>query len=140
MVDPQTLQPGSPLPGFAVGDIDRDRIVSVMEIMGDTNPIHENVELARSLGFRGLVNQGPANMAYVVNMLVAWTADPGSVRRLQFRFHDNVVPGDRLTARGTVTGVQIGDGESEIECDFRLENEDGAARVSGNARLLVAHV
>lgn len=139
MIDGQAVQPGDALPSFVVGDIDRDRIVAIMKIMRDTNPIHENVELARRLGFRGLVNQGPANMSYVVNMLVAWAGDPAAIRSLDFRFHDNVVPGDRLTARAEVAGVRHEDGATEVDCRFRLDAEDGRVRLSGDARMLVPH-
>jgi acyl dehydratase len=127
-----SLNPGDPLPPFEVGDITRERMVAIMGVMGDPNPIHEDEELAARLGFRGIVNQGPANMSYVTNMLLR-VAGPGEVRALRFRFHDNVVPGDRLTATGTVVARR----GREIDCTFRLESADGRVPLSGDATVVV---
>jgi acyl dehydratase len=134
-VSTATLKPGDELPPFQVGDITRERMVAIMGVMNDPNPIHEDEELAARLGFRGIVNQGPANMAYVANMLIQVTGDAASVRRLKFRFHDNVVPGDRLTARGRVTAVRKADDGRELECEFRLEGADGRVALSGDATI-----
>jgi 3-hydroxybutyryl-CoA dehydratase len=128
------MQPGDALPPLPVGAITRERMVAIMGVMGDPNPIHEDVELARRLGFRGIVNQGPANMAYVANLLLQLTGGPAGIRRLDFRFHDNVVPGDELTARGTVTAVR----GTEIDCDFRLEGADGRVPLTGAATVVLA--
>ena len=126
------MQPGDPLPPLPVGAITRERMVAIMGVMGDPNPIHEDVELAQRLGFRGIVNQGPANMAYVANMLLRLTG-PAGIRRLDFRFHDNVVPGDELTARGTVKAIR-GD---ELDCEFRLEGADGRVPLTGEATVIL---
>lgn len=128
---------GTELAEYPVGDIDRDRLIAVMKVMGDTNPIHADEDLARRLGLRGLVNQGPANLAYVVNMIMAGLdVAPSQVKCLDFRFHDNVVPGDRLTARGTVTAVRPTDAGTEIDCSFRLDKADDSPRLTGTAVVL----
>jgi acyl dehydratase len=130
-----TLRPGDALPSLPVGEITRERMVAVMGVMNDPNPIHEDEELARRLGFRGIVNQGPANMAYVANMLLKLTGDPASIRRLAFRFLDNVVPGDQLTAKGNVLAVR----GRELDCDFRLEGADGRIPLRGEATVVLDH-
>jgi acyl dehydratase len=133
-----TLEPGTVLIDYPVGEITRDRMVAVMEVMGDLNPIHEDEELARRLGFRGIVNQGPANLAYVVNMLMdRLGVDAGQVKLLDFRFHDNVVPGDALIARGEITALRDKGQVTEVDCSFRLDMAGGAPRLSGTATIEV---
>jgi acyl dehydratase len=105
-------------------------MLAIMGVMGDTNPIHQDEHLAASLGFRGVVNQGPANMAYIANMLMAWTGGPAGVRSLRFRFLDNVVPGDELEATGEVIGVDGG----SVRCAFWLRSP-GRTHVAGEATL-----
>ena len=75
-------------------------------IARDPNPIHwDRAAVAeRGLGDR-LINQGPTNLGYVVNMLLAWTG-PASFRDLAVRFTSNVFDGDTVTAGGVVTGVR----------------------------------
>lgn len=133
-----TLEPGTTLADYPVGEITRERMVAVMEVMGDLNPIHEDEELARKLGFRGIVNQGPANLAYVVNMLMdRLGVDADQVKLLDFRFHDNVVPGDELVARGEVTALRDTGEVTEVDCSFRLDMVGGAPRLSGTATIEV---
>jgi acyl dehydratase len=124
---------GDPLPALRVGEITAARMVAVMGVMGDTNPIHEDEALAKQLGFRGLVNQGPANLSYVANMLLAWASDPASIRRLRFRFLDNVVPGDDLEATARVTAVEP---DGAVVCAFELRSP-GRLHLTGEATLLV---
>ena len=80
---------------------------TVAALLHDPNPIHFDLESVQALGMGDRqVNQGPTNMAYVVNALTAWTGDPASVRRLQVRFLGNVFAGDRVSAGGVVTGIR----------------------------------
>ena len=103
-----------------------------MELMQDTNPVHTDYELAARLGLRGPVAQGPASLAYVINMLVGWRGD-AFLERLEFRFQDTVTVGDTATARGTVRAVE---GES-VECDFSLGLQTGAEALRGVATMRV---
>jgi hypothetical protein len=86
---------------------------------------------AKGLGDK-VINQGPANVAYIMNMLLA--AVPGStIERLDSRFLDNVYAGDRLIAGGTVTAADGG----TVSCDVWLKAEGRGAVISGTATLRV---
>jgi len=63
--------------------------------------------------------------------------EPGDVKALQFRFHDNVVPGDELVARGEITSVRTTDGGTQVDCSFRLDLEGGHPRLTGTATIEV---
>ena len=80
---------GAELPPFTMQDVSLEQVVEFMELMQDTNPVHVDPELASRLGLRGPVAQGPASLAYVINMLLGWRAD-AVLERLEFRFHDTV--------------------------------------------------
>ena len=99
--------PGTELAPFTMEEIELDQVAELMELMEDMNPVHTDYELAARLGLRGPVAQGPASLAYVINMLVGWRGD-AFLERLEFRFQDTVTVGDTATARGTVRAV---DGE-----------------------------
>lgn len=121
---------GDALPERAAPPITKDRIVEVMDVMDDCNPVHVDEALAASLGLRGIVNQGPSNLAYITNMLAAWTGDADCVRRFKVRFYVTVVPGDDLVAGGTVTAVHA---DSTAECDVWLKLRDGTVMLAGTA-------
>lgn len=121
---------GDALPERAAPPITKDRIIEVMDVMDDCNPVHIDEELAASLGLRGIVNQGPSNLAYITNMLAAWTGDADCVRRFRVRFYVTVVPGDDLVAGGTVTAVHE---DGTADCDVWLKERDGTVMLSGVA-------
>lgn len=111
-----------------------DRIKAIMSVMKDTNPVHIDEDLARRRGLRGVVNQGPGNLAYLTNMLTRWTGDPDSVKSLRVRFHNVVVPGDQVVAGGRVIAVR----DDEVDCEVWLRLQDGTTNLSGTATLKVA--
>jgi acyl dehydratase len=129
--------PGTEIPPFVMSGIDMDRVHAVMEVMRDVNPVHDDPELVAKRGLRGPVNQGPANLSYIVNMLHAWAGPDLFLERFEFSFKDIVVPGDVVTARGTVVSEERTDAGRRLGCDVRLEHADGTLAVEGTARLWV---
>lgn len=126
---------GDALPDRAAPAITKPRIVQVMDVMDDCNPVHVDEQLAASLGLRGIVNQGPANLAYITNMLAQWTGDADCVRRFKVRFFNIVVPGDDLIAGGRVTAVRDG---GLVDCDVWLKMRDGTVMLSGMATVALS--
>jgi acyl dehydratase len=120
------------LPDRAMDGIDLDRIRGFMEVMRDVNPVHDDPALVERLGLRGPVNQGPANLAYILNMLADWTGDVAAIERLDFRFLDVVTTGDVVTAGGEVREV---DGAGVATCDVWLDRADGVRAVTATARV-----
>ena len=108
------------IPPFVVPEVLVEDVVAIMDVMDDMNPIHVDEELAHGLGLRGCVNQGPANLAYVINMLIAWAGSPQAVRHLNVRFLSISCPGDRLEARGVVTGLTADGQETLAHCAVEL--------------------
>jgi acyl dehydratase len=128
-----TVTVGDILPPFEIARISPDAMRDWSVFLADPNPIHLDVAAvkARGLGDKR-INQGPINVAYVINMLLA--AFPGGrIIAMDSRFLDNVHEGDRVTATGTVTAV---DGD-RVSCEFTL-NVDGRGAVnSGTATIVI---
>jgi acyl dehydratase len=120
------------LPERTMDGIDLDRIRGFMEVMRDVNPVHDDPELVERLGLRGPVNQGPANLAYMLNMLIDWTGDVTAIERLDFRFLDVVTTGDVVTAGGEVVEL---DADGKAICDVWLDRADGTRAVTATARV-----
>jgi len=121
---------GERLPPFTMDDVTPERVAELMELMRDTNPIHVDAELAAALGFRGPVAQGPASLAYVINMLAGWRGDT-LLERLEFRFHEAVTVGDTVTAEGVVEAV----GADTVTVAVSLRLRSGAEALTGTATL-----
>ncbi len=131
---PADVQPGAEIPPLVIEEVGTEQMKTVAALLHDPNPIHFDVESVQALGMGDrVVNQGPNNMSYVVNMLGDWAGGPGRVRGLRVRFLGNVFGGDRLTARGTVTGVRDEGGERLADLDVWLERAEDDRVLDGTA-------
>ena len=129
---------GSELPVFKVPEVDSEKMKTMSALMSDPNPIHWDVEAVRGLGMGDrAVNQGPNNMAYVINALAEWFGGPDCFRRLRVRFNGNVFAGDLLEVHGEIS--QIKDEEAEIDIRLtRSENEEVV--LSGTASVFIGEL
>jgi len=86
---------GAELEPFVVESVDAEKMKIMAAILQDPNPIHFDVDAVRKLGLGDRpVNQGPINMAYLMNVATAWAGGPEALRRFQVRFAGNVFAGD----------------------------------------------
>jgi acyl dehydratase len=109
-------------------------------ILADPNPIHFDLASVRALGMGDRpINQGPSNLAYVMNMLAAWTGGHQHLRSIGVRFQANVLGGDRVVARGVVTVLREADGRVVADCDVELVDGDVVA-LCGTASVDVTHL
>jgi acyl dehydratase len=106
--------------------IDAGAMAIMADVLRDPNPIHldPRAVAAAGLGDRR-INQGPANLGYVIDMLAA--AFPGhKIEKLTSRYLANVREGELVTAGGCVRRLE-GD---RVECDAWLKSEDGTVAVA----------
>jgi len=123
---------GTEVPPWTMERVDPARMRTMAAILRDPYPVHWDRSSNARLGLDGrVINQGPLNLSYIVNMLHAWTG-PASVRRLTVSFGRPVLDEDRVTAHGTVTAVDTVDGERRATLDVRLMRDDETV-VSGTA-------
>lgn len=117
------------LPEFSIPAVDPEAMKVWAAALRDPNPIHLDRETvaARGLGDRR-INQGPANVAYVMNMLMAAFPDH-RIASLDVRYVGNVLEGDAVTAGGVVTDRV----DDDLHCDVWLKIDGGQAAVTGRA-------
>ena len=133
-----TAQVGDEIPPWEMPSVDPARMKTMAAILRDPYPVHWDRASNERLGLGGrVINQGPLNLGYLVNMLLAW-AGPDCVRRLTVSFGRPVLDGDRVVARGRVTAlnseVNSADGGIELRavCEIWLDR-DGEQVVTGTA-------
>jgi acyl dehydratase len=132
MSEPTEVRVGDEIPPWTMPSVDPARMRTMAAILRDPYSVHWDREANAALGLPGrVVNQGPLNLGYIVNMLLAW-AGPSCVRRLTVSFGRPVLDGDRVTARGRVTAVDDVDGERRATCHVWLDR-DGEHVVTGTA-------
>ncbi len=128
---------------FAVGDslnapaqrVDPAMMHVWAKVLRDPNRIHLDPEAvrARGLGDR-VINQGPANVSYVMNMLLA--AFPGGrLATIKMRFVDNVYGDEMVTPSAVVQSIEETAKGRLISLTFTLHAE-GRLVLDGDAAVL----
>lgn len=111
--------------------VDSPAMAKLALILHDPNPIHLDPRAAAAAGLGDrVINQGPANLAYIINMLAAALPDHKIVQ-IESRYLGNVRAGDVVEAGGTV----IAQSGNQVECDTWLKLEDGTVAVAAKAVL-----
>ena len=122
---------GELLPEWDMPSVDAARMRTMAAILRDPYPVHWDRAANAALGLGGrVINQGPLNLGYVANMLMAW-AGPASVRRLTVSFGRPVLDTDHVVAGGRVRSIVDG----IATCDVWLARGDEHV-VTGTAEVV----
>lgn len=107
-------------------------MVPMADLLHDPNLIHLDPAAVKAAGLGDrVINQGPANLAYIMNMLAKAFPDY-RLEEMDSRFLANVRDGDTVEAGGTLT-VREGD---RITCEIWLNVADVGPAVKGQATLV----
>lgn len=128
---------GDLIPGWSMDHVDPARMKTMAAILRDPYPVHWDRSVNAALGHEGrVINQGPLNLGYVVNMLMDWQG-PACVRRLTVTFAKPVLDGDHVVAGGRIHAIEDNGTERWATCEVWLDR-DGEHVVSGTAVVAIA--
>jgi acyl dehydratase len=85
--------------------VKREDVKAYADASGDQNPLHQDDNFARSVGFPGIIAHGMFSMAHLTNALTDWVGDPGAIKRIKVQFRAPVFMDETLVAKGTVASV-----------------------------------
>ena len=124
---------GDALPPFIIESVSPKAMREWSVFLADPNPIHLDAEVVKAKGLGDMrINQGPINVAYLMNMLMA--AFPGcQIESMDSRFLDNVYEGDHVVASGTVVAVE----KKRISCEIKLDVDGRGTVNAGTATILI---
>jgi len=114
---------GTIIPPSTVEGVGADRMKTMAALLRDPYPIHWDPAAVRTAGHGDRpVNQGPLNVAYVANMLMAWAGE-SAIRRLSVDFHTRVFAGDTVVASGEIMAIVDRGVEQVAVCTVRLTRD-----------------
>jgi acyl dehydratase len=95
-------------------------------MLADPNPIHRDAQVVAALGLGDRpINPGPANLAYLYEMLRA--CFPGAeTRSLRARLTGNVYVGDEVEVTGTIVAAERVDAGTLVRCALTLRGAEHA--------------
>lgn len=127
-----TVAVGTQLPPLELTPISRTTLALFAGASGDHNPIHIDLDVARSAGLDDVFAHGMLSMAYLGRLLTRWVPQ-SRLRSLQVRFSAITPVHGQPTCTGTVTAVT--DGIATVDVVITLA--DGTVTLRGTADVRV---
>jgi acyl dehydratase len=132
-LDCASLKVGDVHEQVLVENLTRTQIVQYAGASGDFNPIHhDEIFASKAAGYPSVFAHGMLTMGLTGRLLTDWLGD-GVLNEFGVRFVKQVWPGDTLTAKGTVTQIQLDGRQGRVEIEIETRNQRGEPVVSGSA-------
>src|SRR5258707_7490880 len=128
----QDIAVGTELPPLEINPISRTTLALFAGASGDHNPMHIDVDVAKSAGLDDVFVHGMLSMAYLGRLLTNWV-DPQSIRSYRVRFAAITPIHGKPTATGTITAIDDVDGERRATIDLTVTLADGTVTLTGDA-------
>jgi len=123
------VQVGDSLPELDAGAVNRQMLALYCGASGDHNPIHVDIEFARSAGLEDVFAHGMLSMAYLARLVAAWVPQR-AIRALSTRFVAITHVGDRITCTGTVVEKLP---QRQVRLALATRDQSGIVKLAGEA-------
>jgi acyl dehydratase len=100
----EELHVGDELPSLA-RTVTREDVRAYADAGGDQNPLHQDDDVARMVGFPGIIAHGMFTMGHLAACVAAWAGDPSNVVRLSAQFRAPVFMGEEIVAGGRIRSL-----------------------------------
>jgi acyl dehydratase len=117
--------------------VKREDVRAYADASGDQNPLHQDDEFARSVGFPGIIAHGMFSMAHVAKAVKDWAGTPAALRSLDVQFRAVVYMDETLVAKGTVAATDPSTGEVTLNVWAEVERDGQRVLAIKNARAVV---
>jgi acyl dehydratase len=117
--------------------VKREDVKAYADASGDQNPLHQDDDFARSVGFPGIIAHGMFSMAHLVTALKDWVGDPAALRSISVQFRAVVYMDETLVARGRVAFKDEGSGEVTLDLWADVERDGETVKAIKNSRAVV---
>ncbi|HZZ50976.1 MAG TPA: MaoC/PaaZ C-terminal domain-containing protein [Pseudonocardia sp.] len=130
-------QVGTELPALELEPITRTTLALFGPTSGDLNPIHLDIDVARSAGLDDVFAHGMLSMAYLGRLLTNWT-DQSRLRAFAVRFAAITPVHARPTCTGRVVSIDEVDGERRAQLEIAVTLADGTVTLTGTASVALS--
>ena len=132
----QDITVGTELSALKINPISRTTLALFAGASGDHNPMHIDIDVAKSAGLDDVFTHGMLSMAYLGRLLTDWV-DPQAIRSYRVRFAAITPLQARPTATGTITAIDHVDGERRATLSLTVTLDDGTVTLTGDAVVAV---
>ena len=101
--------------------VKREDVKAYADASGDQNPLHQDDNFARSVGFPGIIAHGMFTMAHLATCITTWAGDPASLKRIKVQFRAVVYMDETIEAGGTISALDPAKKRATLDVWVRLE-------------------
>jgi acyl dehydratase len=123
---------GTELPPLQLPPITRTTLALYAGGSGDHNPMHIDLDVARSIGLDDVFAHGMLSMAYLGRLVTGWVPQE-QLRSLRARFVAITPVHARPAVTGRVTAIDDVDGERRATVELAITLADGTVTLTGEA-------
>jgi acyl dehydratase len=95
---------GDEIPAL-VRTVTREDVRAYADASGDQNPLHQDDDVARMVGFDGIIAHGMFTMGHLGACVAGWAGNPANIARLSAQFRAPVFLGEEIVAGGKIRSV-----------------------------------
>ena len=118
----EDLRAGAELPSLA-RTVTREDVRAYADAGGDQNPLHQDDDVARSVGFPGIIAHGMFTMGHLATCVAAWAGGPANILRLSAQFRVPVLMGEEIVAGGRVRAIDDDTRTATVELWVTVDRE-----------------
>jgi len=122
------VEVGTELPPLVLEPITRTTLALFAGASGDHNPLHIDLDVARSAGLDDVFAHGMLSMAYLARLVTNWVPQE-RIRSLKTRF----VAITPVNAKPTCTGKVVAVDGDEATVELAVTLQDGTTTLTGEA-------
>ena len=130
------VKAGDALPALQMAPISRTTLALYAGASGDHNPIHIDIDFAKSAGLQDVFAHGMLSAAYLGRLVSNW-AGQKRMRSLAVRFTAITHVHDAPLCTGKVIERFEQDGEVRLRLDIQCANHSGEVKLTGQAVVAV---
>jgi acyl dehydratase len=131
------VEVGTELPPLELAPITRTTLAQFGPASGDLNPIHVDIDVARSVGLDDVFAHGMLSMAYLGRLLTNWVPQD-RIRTFAVRFAAITPVHAQPTCTGHVVSVAEVDGERRADLELAVTLTDGTVTLAGTATIALS--
>jgi acyl dehydratase len=128
----QQIEVGTELPALKIGPISRTTLTLFAGASGDHNPMHIDIDVAKSAGLEDVFAHGMLSMGYLGRLLSDWVPQQ-RIRSYRVRFAAITPVLGQPTATGKVVSIDEVDGERRATLELAVILVDGTVTLTGDA-------
>ena len=132
MLEYESLQVGDALPPLRLPPISRLDLALYCGASGDHNPIHVDLDFAKSAGMPDVFAHGMLSSAWMARTITNWVPQ-SAIRSLDVRFAAITQLGETITCTGKVSEKFEDQGRQCVRLSLATKNQDGMTKLTGEA-------